>query len=456
MKRTTDILICGAGIAGVSAAYHLAVKHGVENVLLVDERTALTLTSDQSTECYRNWWPGPGDAMVSLMNRSIDIMESLADESGNTFQLNRRGYLYCSNRPESIPLMIAKAQEISRLGAGPLRVHRGEPGESPYTAPTPEGYEGQLDGADMLLDKTMIEDHFPYLSQEVEAALHVRRAGWFSAQQMGMYMLEQARKHGVELINDRVIGVEVVNRGVSAVQLQDGGSIPIKNFINAAGPFIAEIGYMMGLELPVFNELHLKAAFKDNLGVLDRAAPMVIFNDPQTLDWEPEERQFLEEDPDLGWLLRQMPAGAHVRPEGGEDSQVILVLWEYDPRVMEPTWPLPVDPQYAEVALRGLVKLIPEMGVYLERFPRPQVDGGYYTRTRENRPLVGRLPIEGSYIIGALSGFGVMAACGAGDLLASQVIGAAPPPYAPAFALERYADPEYQNLLADWGESGQL
>ena len=29
-KSTADILICGAGIAGIAAAYHLSVKHGIK------------------------------------------------------------------------------------------------------------------------------------------------------------------------------------------------------------------------------------------------------------------------------------------------------------------------------------------------------------------------------------------------------------------------------------------
>jgi len=47
----------------------------------------LSLTSNHSTECYRNWWPGPGNAMVALMNRSVDLMEELALESHNVFHL---------------------------------------------------------------------------------------------------------------------------------------------------------------------------------------------------------------------------------------------------------------------------------------------------------------------------------------------------------------------------------
>jgi (p)ppGpp synthase/HD superfamily hydrolase len=45
-----------------------------------------------------------------------------------------------------------------------------------------------------------------------------------------------------------------------------------------------------------------------------------------------------------------------------------------------------------------------------------------------------------------------MAACGAGELLAAHVTGDQLPHYAPAFALERYQNPEYQELLATLAE----
>ena len=89
-QSTADIVICGAGIAGISAAYHLAVNHGMRNVLLVDERPPMSLTSDKSTEAYRNWWPGPDDAMLRLMNRSIDLLELLDDANDHRLRLNRR------------------------------------------------------------------------------------------------------------------------------------------------------------------------------------------------------------------------------------------------------------------------------------------------------------------------------------------------------------------------------
>ncbi|MFZ0014419.1 MAG: FAD-dependent oxidoreductase, partial [Acidimicrobiia bacterium] len=90
MSRTADVVVIGAGISGISAGYHLAIRHGITDVTLVDPRPPLTLTSDKSTECYRNWWPN--EPMVALMNRSIDIFEELAVETD--FGFNRSGYLF--------------------------------------------------------------------------------------------------------------------------------------------------------------------------------------------------------------------------------------------------------------------------------------------------------------------------------------------------------------------------
>ena len=121
-----DVVICGAGIAGISAAYHLAVEQGIKDIILVDERSPLTLTSDKSTECYRNWWPGPDSTMVTFTNRSIDLMEKLADETENYFHMNRRGYMFLTGNPDHLSVMQQSAEKISKLGAGPLRIHRGQ------------------------------------------------------------------------------------------------------------------------------------------------------------------------------------------------------------------------------------------------------------------------------------------------------------------------------------------
>jgi len=41
-KQSAEVVICGAGIAGVCTAYHLTVRQGMRDVLLVDERPPLS------------------------------------------------------------------------------------------------------------------------------------------------------------------------------------------------------------------------------------------------------------------------------------------------------------------------------------------------------------------------------------------------------------------------------
>jgi len=44
-----SVVICGAGIASIAAAYALT-EHGVTNVVLDEQGNPLSLTSDKSTE----------------------------------------------------------------------------------------------------------------------------------------------------------------------------------------------------------------------------------------------------------------------------------------------------------------------------------------------------------------------------------------------------------------------
>ena len=100
--------------------------------------------------------------------------------------------------------------------------------------------------------------------------------------------------------------------------------------------------------------------------------------------------------------------------------------------------------------------MVPGLKVYLEKLPKPFIDGGYYTKTRENRPLACPLPVEGAYLFGAMAGYGIMASAALGELLAAHIVGDDLADYAPQFSLDRYQDPDYQQLLENWGDSWQL
>jgi glycine/D-amino acid oxidase-like deaminating enzyme len=448
VAEVAEVVICGAGIAGISAAYHLTVRHGLRNVVMVDDQPPLSVTSDKSTECYRNWWPGPGDTMVRFMNRSIDLLEELAAESGNRFVMNRNGYAYLTADPARAAELERAARAISALGGGPLRIHRGGADDPPYPAEPFDQLAPTLTGADLVLDRDRILRRFPFLAPDVLAMLHTRRCGWLSAQQLGMYLLERAREHGLRQIRGRIEEVVVRDRQVEAIRLapgSDAGTIATRRFVNAAGPLAPEMARRTGVELPLFNELHGKVTFDDHLGLLPRDLPLMIWTDPVTLAWSDEEREQLAHDPELHWLLGTMPAGVHFRPEGGPESRMHLLLWTYHLEPVEPTFPPRFDPFYPEVVLRGLVRMVPALAEYLARgrMRRPYVDGGYYCKTKENRPLIGPTSIDGNYLLCGLSGYGIMASQAAAELLAAHLLGTELPDYAGEFLLTRYQDPAY-------------
>src|SRR6185436_7025890 len=311
---TADIVICGAGIAGVSTAYQLAVKHGMKNIVIVDPLPPLTMTSDKSTECYRNWWPGPGDDMVRLMNRSIDIMDDLHREAPNRLPMNRRGYFYGTADPTNVAKMIASAEEITSLGAGDLRVYRHEADDPKYV---PVGEHGLFDaptGADLFLEPALIRKYFPYVTERAVALIHARRCGWFAAQQFGMYMLEQAIAQGATHITGRVAGISLESGAVNSVSIESKAGtqvIATRLFIVAAGPLQKSVCRMLDVDIPVVCEPHFKVMFKDPLHVIPRNMGLFIWNDPVTLPWSEDEKKALAESDETKWLLNELPTGVH-------------------------------------------------------------------------------------------------------------------------------------------------
>ncbi len=457
-----DVVICGAGIAGIAVAHSLCVKHGISNVLLVDELSPLTLTSDKSTEAYRNWWPGPDGNMIAFMNRNIDLLEEYADSTGNRIRLNRRGYVYTTQSAVKAEKFRQIARVAESQGAGPVREFHSAIDADAYQPSSIGDYRNELTGADILMHPDSIRRYFPWLSSATVSVLHARRCGWFSGQQLGMHLLDEAKSHGMRFINGAITGVDVTANRIRAVNIAERGgalrkiSTPI--FVNAAGPFAAGVAALVNVQLPLFSELHLKLSFEDELGVIDRNTGLVILDDVQILEWGEEERADLASDDSTRWMTEPMPAGVHLRPDGGTGSKTVLMLWDYHSshRYSDVIFPLPEDAHYPELVIRGMTRLAPGLIRYTERLPRCVVDGGYYTKTEENRPLIGPLALDGAYVSAAFSGFGLMAAPGAGELISAYITGNSVPSYAAAFRPDRYERPDYLAMMARWGDKGQL
>lgn len=451
-----EILICGAGIAGVATAYELAVRRGRRGIVLVDAGEPLALTSSRGTEAFRTWWPAPAaapyaDAMVRLIAHSVERLEELAGHDQARFGLSHRGYAFLTARPQRIEAFERTARQAETLGAGRLR-------RDPATDAA--GDRGTADGADLITDPGEIRRRLPWVAPDAAALLHVRRAGWLDSRRLGRWLLARAVERGVTVVRDRMLAIDRDGGRVRAVRLAAGGRVEVGDLVLACGPGTPAAGERLGLDLPLVNRPHGKLVLDDRLGALPRDAPLVIWSDPLRLDWSAEERRRLAADPATAYLLGELPAGVHARPRGERE---VLVLWGYGGEAMTlpedraggdpPAWSrFPrFHPLFAEVVLRGLARAVPAFAAYRgQTAEHGTVDGGYYCKAPDNRPLIGPLPVAGAWVVGGLSGFGIMASQGAAGLLADHLAGGSLPAWAPAFHPGRFDDPEYRRKLAGW------
>lgn len=449
MKKIEDaeIVIIGTGVVGIATAYYLCKKYKRKSVLLLDSRDPMSYTSAQSGDNYRNWWPSP--LMTQFTNHSIDLMHDIARESSNSLQIKQRGYALATRR-KKIDDLLETLESNYKNSSGLIRVHN-SPVSSAYTNSLNDDWTRALDGVDIVSNKQLIQCSFPAYDDQIRNVLHIRRAGHFSSQQMGAYMLEQVKSFGCRRMRGHVKSIVKDGRYALEIRTVDKSlSLNADIVVNAAGPYVADVAQMLGVSLPVENIYHQKIAFEDRLMAVPRDQPFSIDLDETTLEWSDQEREALKDDPSLDWLTKPIAGGIHCRPEGS--GSWIKLGWAYN---RQPSYPnnsqsLIEDPAYdsnfPELVVRGAARLNPSLKPYIEKLPKSRVHyGGYYTMTKENWPLIGPLDDAGSFVAGALSGFGSMGACAAGSLCADWVCAGDIPEFASALTLKRYNDP----LLVD-------
>ncbi|QOZ29417.1 FAD-dependent oxidoreductase [Bradyrhizobium sp. CCBAU 51753] len=438
-SNDVEILVIGAGIVGIATAYYLAVQHKRSRLLIVDEGQPMALTSAQSGENYRNWWPHP--TMADFTNHSTDLMEEIARRSDNRIHMTRRGYLLVTRdeRPEELLQQLHAGYGAS--AAKLIRLHEGT--SRGYVPPLSADWQTAPDGVDVLLGRDLIQAHYPAFDKEVATALHIRRAGDISGQQLGQYMLETMRPLGAQFQQAKVVGIAKADR-FNVDVLADGTrqTITADIIVNAAGPFAAQVAALHGERLPIVNNLQQKIAFADRNRAVDRKMPFAIDLDGQTLAWTDDEREALAAAPEFARLLQPMPGGIHCRPDGGDHGEWIKLGWAFNTETTtEPVREPELNPYFPEVVLRAASRLQPQLAHYLGALPRDRVHyGGYYPMTKENWPLIGAAKTPGVFLATALSGYGTMGACAAGDLCARAVVGAEAPAFARSLSLARYDD----------------
>ncbi|MFT5521799.1 MAG: glycine/D-amino acid oxidase-like deaminating enzyme [Enterobacterales bacterium] len=424
----TQTIICGAGIAGIATAYYLSVKYGKKNIVLIDRLLPLSLTTSKSGENYRDYWPQA--CMTEFTTHSLDLMDELiAGEDGNIFEMHEIGYDFISANNADI---------------------------------FPSSYNDNIDMSDYLqrlVDKDELKIQKPYLDDSISQVVNVKRAGVLDVNALGTLMLAKAKKADVifkqALIedikqnkdDDYIVTIKDEQQGATE-QLQ------CSELILAAGPFIAKLAQMLDIDLPVENYLQHKFIIPDPKGAVPRDMPFSIYADNQYLNWTDEEKDMIAQDEEYAHLLAEYPPGLHIKPEGRNQ---IKLGWAFNRTAEDPQWETTTKAEFADIVIRGASRFIPALKQYIDNMPTPIVHfSGYYTRTKENWPIIGPLQTKGLYIVGALSGYGTMSGCSAGELCADYMNDAELPSYAKYFHPNRYNNEEVMEEIAAISSDGQL
>lgn len=390
MRMRADVVIAGAGIAGIATAWQVAVRLGTTSTVIVDPRPPLSLTSDRPEANYRDWWPQP--AMVALAHRSQALVESLL-AAGEDIDMNRRGYLYVTADPETADGFPGIVDRHVAAGVAATDVD--------------------------LLGPDDLAARFPHLSQGIRGGIHARRAGSLDTVGLGRAMLRLAQAAGVRVVRGEVAGGAVAGGRLQDVEVagpEGEYRISTDRFVNAAGPFAGQVARRFMADLDLETVLRQKVIVRDPLGIVPRDAPFTIGLD----------------------RTGGLPAGVHLKPDGPLGADTIKLGWASDQTPADPVADPACPPDFPAIVLDRAATIVPGLRAYLGRPDVVAHDGGFYARTPDGLPVIGPHGPEGCHVVGGLAGFGAMMACAAGEIAAASALGDTIPRSGEAFEPRRF------------------
>ena len=107
-----DVVIIGAGVHGLAAAYYLAANHGITNVAVLDKSYLGGGGSGRSTAILRSNYLTPEG--VRFYDRSMELYRTLAADLNYNVMFSRRGHLTLAHNDSSLRTMRWRA-EVNKL-----------------------------------------------------------------------------------------------------------------------------------------------------------------------------------------------------------------------------------------------------------------------------------------------------------------------------------------------------
>ena len=228
MRDHADVVIVGAGIMGLSIAYHLAAR-GVTNVTVVDRSYLCGGASGRNGGGVRAQWSSENN--VRLMQESIRMCREFATKMKINVWFRQGGYLFLARTP-AIRANLEKSVATQNACGLPTRMLT--PAEARRIVPEldTDGVEAASFNAD---DGVVFP--WPFVWGYAQAA-----------QKLGVEVVTFHDVAGFETTGPRIDGVRVRPCGPGV----NGPTVTLRTHrvVNAAGAWAPEVARLLGVELP--------------------------------------------------------------------------------------------------------------------------------------------------------------------------------------------------------------
>ena len=386
MTQTADVVVIGAGIIGMSAAFQIARRSNARVIVL--EKGV-----------------GPGEGSTGASSAVCRFRYSYAE----IVQLAKDGIGAYQNWPDFLGMATPNAR-FHGIGVVWLSDER-------EWAVREAARMGTLGIAADALDDTALAEAFPDLSpcivppdlvggEEHECrggALHLfeRDSGYMDPVDALQDLIAAARARGVDVrFSTSAEDIIVEGGAVTGVRLTDGGTISCGAVVMAAGPWCLPFldRHGLGGRWPL-EPTRIQIAHIDRPAEMKGALPVCV----------------------------DMAGGIYFRPQNRGQQIIVGSVLEEDEkeRVGAPD-------NYARYADDAFIR--PKLHALQHRLRLPEIRGhvrgysGLYTINRADmHPIVGPTPIDGLHVANGCSGHGFKLAPAIGALLARHITGIAAP-----------------------------
>jgi len=352
MDTTADVVVIGGGIIGVGIAYHLAAQKAGKIVLLEKGQLGEGSTS-RCVGGIRLQFSTEINIRFSL--ESLKTFEHFEEEFGVNPEFRRIGYLFLATTPQEAEVFEAGVALQRKFG---IPVELLLPGE--------------------------MKRRWPYLkTDDLRCGTFCPRDGYAGPNEVLTGFAKGARRLGAK-IHEMTEALGILSSGdrVMGVKTREG-EIHSPVVVNAAGPYAAAIGEMVGVKIPVKpirRQVFVTAPFR----LTDRPIPLTI-------------------DFHRGWYFRKEVDG-------------FLLSGPLDD---EPSFTLSVDYDAMAQAAENATVRVPA----LEKACIARGWAGLYEISPDHHAILGRVPgVEGFILANGFSGHGFQHSPAVGKVISELIV----------------------------------